>query len=1031
MAKSWKSRKKSRRTVSSRQRYARTLRCEHLEDRRLLAVVTVDTDQDIVDFNDGVTSLREAIFATNLVDGADEIVFDFGQDGPATILLTQGELAVTDSLTINGPGASLLTIDASGNDPTPDENNGDGSRVFNIDDGGFNNLIQVTLAGLTLTGGDNNGKGGAISSKEELSIFSSTLVDNSSRQGGAVSSGDDLSNMPENRALLIIVDSRIVGNNSRSGGGIFSLAEMKITGSTISDNQSRCSGGGIFARSVFGFTQDFEIVDSTISNNTAGDRGGGFYIFGIGSRIDSSTIDNNTGRTGGGIFVTGSVEIVNSTVSKNTSFTTGGGVLSNWGDLILRHVTVTDNDSKEGGGIYARSPRPGQVTTLDHVIVAGNRSEQGGSPDLFGRSLAVSYSLIGDNTGLILPEAPIGSPDANGNLIGGEMYGVIDPMLGELADNGGPTQTHALLSGSPAINRGDLNAVAGIDGVPKFDQRGDGFDRVFGGRIDIGAYEVQELSDLNLLVDTLDDESDGDFSRGNLSLREAIELANANPVADTINFDTTLTGGTILLTQGELAITDSVEIIGLGAELLTIDASGNDPTPDQNNGDGSRVFNIDDGNEDRLISVNLSGMALTGGDVADKGGAIFSSESLVVGGSKIYDNYARRDGGGISVVADNNGVVQINDVTVTGNFAEFGGGIHARLYGSSKMTVLESEISENSADFIAGGIRIFTQESSAFELRSSNVSGNHARRLVGGISLLARDNSTVVIELSQFEENMVTENYRRFGAGGSSILAYGSAVVLIKSSMFTGNVLPESGGVGAGIRVITRNASRVEIQQSTVSGNVAKGSNGGGIYASVLGSGSIHIESTTISGNQSQGSGGGVYVSSPGSNAIRIDHSTITDNLSDSNNDGEGKGGGIFVSRGSINLDHTIVAGNDDNSGAAPTSRASSAAATASSVPALSSSARSPTTADPRKPTLSSQAAPRSMPAIPMSLTRPSLISVGTRSHASSAGVLILVRTSRSRCTAISMATVTPTPTISFDGKAITAARVVPMVLTF
>lgn len=68
--------------------YARSLHCEQLEDRRLLALITVTTDQDVVDFNDGVTSLREAIFAANVVPGPDEIQFDFGHDGPATILLT-------------------------------------------------------------------------------------------------------------------------------------------------------------------------------------------------------------------------------------------------------------------------------------------------------------------------------------------------------------------------------------------------------------------------------------------------------------------------------------------------------------------------------------------------------------------------------------------------------------------------------------------------------------------------------------------------------------------------------------------------------------------------------------------------------------------------------------------------------------------------------------------------------------------------------------------------------------------------------
>src|SRR5688572_3982450 len=117
-------------------RYYRTLRLEPLEDRRLLAVVTVDTLDDTIALGDGRTSLREAIFATNLVGGADTIEFapSLTAGGPATILLTGGELRITDGLTISGPGASLLTINAIGSDPTPDENSGDGSRVFDIDD---------------------------------------------------------------------------------------------------------------------------------------------------------------------------------------------------------------------------------------------------------------------------------------------------------------------------------------------------------------------------------------------------------------------------------------------------------------------------------------------------------------------------------------------------------------------------------------------------------------------------------------------------------------------------------------------------------------------------------------------------------------------------------------------------------------------------------------------------------------------------------------------------------------------------------
>lgn len=79
--------------------------------------------------------------------------------------------------------------------------------------------------------------------------------------------------------------------------------------------------------------------------------------------------------------------------------------------------------------------------------------------------------------------------DGNGNVIGGLMHGVINPLLAPLADNGGPTQTHALLPGSPAVNGGEPFAAA----PPNFDQRGSPFPRVAGGRIDMGAFESQTL----------------------------------------------------------------------------------------------------------------------------------------------------------------------------------------------------------------------------------------------------------------------------------------------------------------------------------------------------------------------------------------------------------------------------------------------------------------------------------------------------------------------------------------------------------
>ena len=140
-----------------------------------------------------------------------------------------------------------------------------------------------------------------------------------------------------------------------------------------------------------------------------------------------------------------------------------------------------------------------------------------------------------------------------------------------LADNGGPTLTHALAAGSPAINAGD----PAFSTPPDSDQRGLPFVRQSGSRIDIGAIEDQPQL---LIVTTLNDESNG---TGEFSLREAIETANMNMGADVISFDPGLAGGTIDLTLGELDITDDVTIVGLGANQLTIDGGGN-----------SRVFDI-------------------------------------------------------------------------------------------------------------------------------------------------------------------------------------------------------------------------------------------------------------------------------------------------------------------------------------------------------------------------------------------------------------------------------------------------------
>jgi hypothetical protein len=149
------------------------------------------------------------------------------------------------------------------------------------------------------------------------------------------------------------------------------------------------------------------------------------------------------------------------------------------------------------GGLSTGGGIAGARITLEHSIVAGNSAPQSGHYDVQG-AVTARWSLIGDGRSVSLAEAPLGSPDSNGNLIGGKAHGAIDPKLGPLADNGGPALpggatflTHAPLAGSPVIDAGDPALVPGLGGVPEFDQRGAPYSRLVGARVDMGAVESQ------------------------------------------------------------------------------------------------------------------------------------------------------------------------------------------------------------------------------------------------------------------------------------------------------------------------------------------------------------------------------------------------------------------------------------------------------------------------------------------------------------------------------------------------------------
>jgi len=198
--------------------------------------------------------------------------------------------------------------------------------------------------------------------------------------------------------------------------------------------------------------------------------------------LTNSTASGNTSKNfGGGIYSGGGVTLTNSTVSGNTARGDGGGIFSGGGTI--RNSTITNNTAdssnsslRNGGGIF----NSGGSVTIQNSIIAGNfdtpNNAGGGSinPDVSGVFVDSGSNLIGDSTG---------SSNFTVSTLVGTAASRLNPQLAPLGNYGGTTQTHALLPNSPALNAGNNAGVAATD------QRG--APRIFGGVVDIGAFESQ------------------------------------------------------------------------------------------------------------------------------------------------------------------------------------------------------------------------------------------------------------------------------------------------------------------------------------------------------------------------------------------------------------------------------------------------------------------------------------------------------------------------------------------------------------
>ncbi len=288
----------------------------------------------------------------------------------------------------------------------------------------------------------------------------------------------------DNHGMLTLIESVVSGNNSDSGGGggIFNTGTLILNKSKVINNTAIPNlgdGGGIYNNE--GTTI---ITDSLVSGNTAGNGGGGLANY-IGTvTITGSTFSNNVSDNGGGItnYFTandrGALTLTNSTISGNRSTRLGGG-LNNYDMVKLNNVTITQNRSGRAGGGISN----GGTLTLKNTLIAGNTNDTQEAPDCYSPQPLMSqgHNLIQNTTFCSI------AGDQTGNITGQ------DARLGVLANNGGLTQTHALLSDSPAIDAGDP-ATPGSGGMAcaAIDQ-GSRVLRPRGNACDIGAFERESV----------------------------------------------------------------------------------------------------------------------------------------------------------------------------------------------------------------------------------------------------------------------------------------------------------------------------------------------------------------------------------------------------------------------------------------------------------------------------------------------------------------------------------------------------------
>ena len=877
-----------------------------LEDRRMLATFTVTniTDGAVAAAGDLPGSLRQAIFDANANPGEDTIQFDSGVFTGGTdslVLLTAGELEITDSLNIDGATGAEVTISA-----------GFDSRVLN-----FNVAAgDLTLRSINVTEGGAIGYegaiGGGISTESgSLTLIDSTVSDNRGYLGGGIYTDS---------GSVTLTNSVVSENLGLLGGGIFTRSgQVTLTNSTVSENEVRGAyfvggaGGGIHAGDG-----DLTLLNSTVSGNAA--------------------LSDNSG--GGGIFkIGGSITLVNSTVSNNRSITGGyfgsagsGGIVASVSEATVINSTITENlsfafngDSSAGGISLS-----GTTVTIQNSIIAGNSSDRAEADfAVIGTNVLIEHTLIGATD-----QAIVGT----NNLIG-SIGDPIDPLLGPLSFNGGPTQTHGLRPNSPAVDAGSSTELTDQRGFARPIDSPVTANAAGGNGADIGAVERQTSEPLS------DPPVVAAFVRDEGGVLERPDLLSS--LAVTFNVDVDIEAGDLVIRDAPAGGAE-IDISGSGfsydapTRTATWDLSGLSLEPAfygftvSDNVRSTASNEILDGDADGIpggvftetVYVALPGDANLDGevDVLNDGFALIANLGTTGGASWAQGDF--NDDENVDVLGDafilvahlGQSVLPADPVPTFIVSNNLDGPVAAAgdLPGSLRQAIFDANASlgeeaiEFQADSFTGGannlIRLTDGE---LEITDSLIIDGSG---VGGVTITGDADGNDIVDAANITNASATLSSSGSLLDDNSRVLNFSAMtgdLTIEGLTITGGRAASGGGNGGGI---FSSGGTLTLTDSAVVGNVAANGSGGASGLMTGGSG------------RSGGDGGGIFAE--GTNVV-LTNSTVAENAAGRGGGGSfgvisggrggagGSGGGLFVADGSLTLISSTVSGNASGNGGA------------------------------------------------------------------------------------------------------------------